>query len=160
MQSTTVYYHDWGLRGARVSCTPVTIETRLSRLNPMTWIGGFWGVKAIPLSSIKAGFEIGPAIRLVFDTDDEIVFDPSPISSYEPDDLGFPIIVESLAARDLWPAIKDMRDRQRVLPPASWQKGRGRGRIQSVRMAAAARIAPIVAICAFVVWSVLKRWIG
>jgi hypothetical protein len=130
-RSSAVYYHGWGVRQARVSCTPVGIEIILSRFNPTTWLIGLFGRKVIPWSSIEAGFAIGPVIRLVFDTDDEIIISPNPLASYPAGDLGFLIIVEPVGAQGWWPAVREMIERQRQLPPASWQKGRGSGRSRS-----------------------------
>jgi hypothetical protein len=126
VRSNSVYYRGWGIRGARVSCTSVGIEITLTRFNPMTWITGLFGLKVIPWSSIEAGFAIGPAIRLVFDTDDEILISPNPLASYPTGDLGFLIIVEPVGEQGWLQAVKDAR--QRKLPPATWRRGRGGGR--------------------------------
>jgi hypothetical protein len=126
-----VYYHEWGIRQARVSCTPVGIEITLTRFNPITWITGLFGRKVIPWSSIEAGFAMGPAIRLVFDTDDEIIISPNPLGSYPAGDLGFLIVVEPTGPKGWRQSVKEMRERQRQLPPATWQEGRGSGRSRS-----------------------------
>ena len=78
---TQVFYHEWSHKGGRVLFTPSAIEIRFAWFDPNTWIRRVWATKVIPYRVTEAGFIGKEFIRVVFDTDDEVMFHRRPSSA-------------------------------------------------------------------------------
>ncbi|MGB8860953.1 MAG: hypothetical protein WCC60_16960 [Ilumatobacteraceae bacterium] len=153
---TQVFYHEWSAKGGRVRFTSSAVEVRFSRCDPNTWIGGLWATRVIPYQAIHAGFTGQEMIRVVFDTDDEIMFHRRVLAQCPAGSPPFVMLEESFDAGATWDVVEAMRDRQRVLPPVSWAEGRQSDSPRSWQSVRAVHLLPVLVAVGLLVWGLVR----
>ena len=153
---TQVFYHEWSSKGGRVRFTDSAVEVRFSRCDPTTWIGGLWATRVIPYTSIQAGFTGREVIRVVFDTDDEIMFHRRVLAQCAEGSPPFLTLSESFDAGATWDVVEAMRNRQRLLPPVSWAEGRKSNSPRSWQSVRAVHLLPALVAGGLLVWSLVR----
>jgi hypothetical protein len=129
IRQSQVWYHEWSVRGCRLRLDGDSLVVRPSKLQTSSWQCGATEPKRILLASIFSIQQLNEVLRISFDTDDEIIVHQRvrPLLEH------LPLVIrrEGSPVYTSWELIQEMRLRQRVLPPVSWEHGRGRGNIKT-----------------------------
>jgi len=140
-RSSQVIYHEWDVRGGRVTCKAEDLEIRIVRWDLTALVHGLTKPKTIRYSEIISVQPVRNMIHVVFDTDDEIILHCGILKDLQDNPVPPFDLLEPIGG-SLNKLVESMRHRQSQLAPVSWEKGRHGGKPQSQEFAKVIRLAP------------------